>query len=267
MGDTMSYDMVQLDLSTGKHQVLPLFTSGINDYFGLTFTPDAVGEQLLFTTKEYDSSYNTISKTQLLDLATGEGNILEDLSHGSYGELPPLHFSPDGKYLAIVGTNGIQLRQTNGSVVCVIDTDKKTPLSLQFDPESKHLLVLYEDTSLYRYDLTGKVINWSEIYAYSTGLSSYTEISWQFTDKGLLVTADDICTLVDTESWSPYTYLRQYLHYDQATDRFFVSVGTTDGYVLCSYPRYTTQDLIKKAKTILGENTLSDEQKAKYGLE
>ncbi|MBQ6989708.1 MAG: hypothetical protein IJN58_01505, partial [Clostridia bacterium] len=74
-------------------------------------------------------------------------------------------------------------------------------------------------------------------------------------------------TLVDTESWSPYTYLRQYLHYNQATDRFFVSVGTTDGYVLCSYPRYTTQDLIKKAKTILGENTLSDEQKAKYGLE
>ena len=267
MGDTLSYDMVQLDLSTGKHQVLPLFTSGINDYFGLTFTPDAVGEQLLFTTKEYDSSYNTISKTQLLDLATGEGSILEDISHGSYGELPPLHFSPDGKYLAIVGTNGIQLRQTDGSVVCVIDTDKKTPLSLQFDPESKHLLVLYEDTSLYRYDLTGKVINWSEIYAYSTGLSSYTEISWQFTDKGLLVIADDICTLVDTESWSPYTYLRQYLHYNQATDRFFVSVGTTDGYVLCSYPRYTTQDLIKKAKTILGENTLSDEQKAKYGLE
>lgn len=267
MGDTISYDLACMDLAGDKHKLFPLFTCGINDYIGLTLTPDKCGNQLLLTTRQYDSAYNTLCSTLLLDISTGKTVPLEELCYTDYGDLPPLDFSATGKHLAILSTQGIQLRTHDGNVHCLIETGKKTPLSLCFDPEGKHLLVLYEDTSLYRYDLNGNIVTWSEIVFYNTGLSRYTEIFWQFTEKGLMVTADDICTLVDPESWSVYTYVRQCLHYDPNTDCFYVSIGTTDGYVLGSYRRYTTEALIEKAHAILGKNTLTDEQKAKYGLD
>ena len=267
MGQEIAYELHLLDIVTGETRVLPLFTQGRNDYLSLLFVPDPVGTSTLMKTKRYDEAFNPINQTQRIFLDDGKTVPVEDLAYSDYGDLPSLCWSDDGKLLAAVCTDGIRILQPDGYVQATIDPGTKQPLSLCFDPAASNLLVVFDDATLHRYSVFGFLSERSEVYCYSGGLNQYSEISWQFSDIGVLVTADSVCTIIETDTWNPYTYVRQCMHYDPDTDCFYVSVSTDEGYVMGCYQRYSTRDLIDKAYRILGENTLTEAQRNKYGLD
>lgn len=228
-------------------------------------SPD--GSHALVTVRRTDENYNSIYEAYLLELSSGNTSPITEMAFGEYGELPALAWSSDSRMLAVVSTDGIRIWDTLGNLQTTILPDSKAPLSVCFDPDCLNLLVICSDSKVYRYSVYGGLLNKFELYFYDTGLSQYTDFSWRFTDQGLLIGADDVCTLVNTSLWAPYSYVQNYLHYDKASDCFCVSINTQDGVVLGSYQRLSTAALIEKATEILGENTLTQDQRNQYGLD
>ena len=266
LGEEKVYDLRLLDLTDGTISQIPLpgTYSSSDSTPTVSVSPDAA--LALVTTRRYDENYNPISESLLLDLGSGISYPLSDLAYDEYGGMPALAWSGSGD-LAVVATDGIRIWDKHGTLQSTIDPDGRSALSLCFAPGDLQLMAAFNDGSVYRYNIYGMILNHMELYFYDTGLTRYTDFSWRFTDKGLLITADDVCTLVSTEVWEPYAYVQSFLHYDESSDSFLVSVGTEDGVVLGAYQRLTTADLIEMAETILGENRLTEEQRTKYGLD
>ena len=266
LGEDKVFALWLLDLTDGTSTTVPLpGTYGSSDSSPtLSVNPDAT--LALVTSKRYDENYNTVTESVLMDLTKQTTYPLPDMAYGEYGEMPAFAWSESGD-LAVVSTDGIRVWDKNGNLQSTFDPDGKSVLSLCFAPDDLHLMAVFNDGSVSRYNIYGILLNRLDLYFYDTGLSRYTDFNWRFTDKGLLITADDVCTLVSTEVWEPYAYVQSFLYYDENTDSFLVSVGTEDGIVLGAYQRLTTMDLIEMAETILGENRLTEEQRAKYGLD
>lgn len=271
MSEDALYELYVMDLrdkTCETCETYELLTASSGQYMAPTVTADAAGTHLMISTTSYDESFNTVLSAQVLNVKTGQRLDLRDLPQLEYGQTLLPAWTPDGRLLALRGTDSIRILSTaDGSVAAQIPNNGLMPVSTCFTPDGQNLLVLYSDTSLCRYSTTGQLLNRLEVYFYTGGLSAYNSFAWQFTDHGLMVTADQICTLVDTEAWAPYTYVRQCLHYDEAADTFYVTTSADGGYVLASYPRYTTEALIERAHEILGSNRLTEEQRDKYGLD
>lgn len=266
LGEEKVFDLRLLNMTDGTISQIPLpgTYSRSDSTPTVSISPDAA--LALVTTRRYDENYNPISESVLLDLGSGISYPLSDLAYDEYGGMPALAWSGSGD-LAVVATDGIRIWDKHGTLQSTIDPDGRSALSLCFAPGDLQLMAAFNDGSVYRYNIYGMILNHMELYFYDTGLTRYTDFSWRFTDKGLLITADDVCTLVSTEVWEPYAYVQSFLHYDESSDSFLVSVGTEDGVVLGAYQRLTTADLIEMAETILGENRLTEEQRTKYGLD
>lgn len=266
MGEDKVYGLWFLDLADGTSTSVALPGTYTGSDFAPIINVDPTAALALVTTKRYDENYNSICQSALLNLATGTNIPIPDLAYGEYGEMPPFAWSENGD-LAVVSADGIRVWDKTGNCLATIDPDGKNVLSLCFAPGGLHLMAVFNDGSICRYNVYGSLLNRLELYFYDTGLTRYTDFTWRFTDKGLLITADDVCTLISTEVWEPYAYVQSFLHYDEASDSFLVSVGTENGSVLGAYQRLTTADLIKMAEEILGENALTQEQRNKYGLD
>ena len=266
LSEEKAFDLRLLNLTDGTVSQIPLpgTYSRSDSTPTVNVSPDAA--LALVTTRRYDENYNAISESVLLDLASGISYPLSDLAYDEYGGMPAFAWSGGGD-LAVVAADGIRIWDKAGKLQTTIDPEGKSVFSLCFAPGDLQLMAVFNDGSVYRYNVYGTVLNRMALYFYDTGLSRYTDFTWRFTDKGLLITADDVCTLISTDLWEPYAYIQNFQYYDESTDCFLVSVSTADGMVLGAYQRLTTAALVEMAENILGENQLTEEQRTKYGLD
>lgn len=89
-------------------------------------------------------------------------------------------------------------------------------------------------------------------------------MQWDIHGNILMVNANAVCTLINMDTWEPYSYVRNVLCFDHANDAFCVYVY--DDNSLAYYRRYTTDMLIQRAKELLGNNELSQQLREQYGL-
>jgi len=140
------------------------------------------------------------------------------------------------------------------------------PQVMRFDPQERQLLVLFTNGELHSYDLQGVRRGQTRIYFYEGSLTG-ANVSWELGNEDIFVTVDKVCSVVDRESFSVYSYVPGSRLYHPEKDRFYLTVSGQDGYQLAWYARYSLSALVDRAGRILGENTLTQEQREQYGLE
>ena len=73
--------------------------------------------------------------------------------------------------------------------------------------------------------------------------------------------------IFDLNTFTEIGCVKQSLGYHSPTDTFLaLSLSEDDGYILGYFNHYTLKDLIRKAKDILGDHELSQDQKDAYGI-
>ena len=109
----------------------------------------------------------------------------------------------------------------------------------------------------------------TEIESYDNASNSRT-CRWTFTEEGDLAlwTDDRVLNLISSDGWIVTAYATQCLGYlPQQELLLCYHSGKENGTnQLCSYHRYTTQELVERGRAIVGDTQLTEEVKSEYGL-
>ena len=181
------------------------------------------------------------------------------------------------KYCAFTDSQTVYAADTKGNLLFNTKKAGLTPRSLCI--HDGVLFVLYSEGKLVRYDLkTGKelgVTNISYMYNFS-GTSSQTDAldqaEWIFLDDTLILNTKDSGNnlhIIETRSWKEKAVSRFALGYDRLRDRLLTWDKDRDNkkVYIGWYPRYTLDDLLRKAEEAVGTMRLSEEEKVYYGIE
>ncbi len=178
-----------------------------------------------------------------------------------------------GKRFAISDNDHISVVNRTGSSIFEIMPNGVPVVGLGFYENDKAddedmLLVIYDNGTLLRYSLKdGHYIGTSEI-TYENVYGNEAHLEFNYDASIAYLQTNTSLVMVDTNLWSETTSIKNCLGLHRSTDRFFTFATTDDiNFQIGYFDRYSTTDLIKKAREIVGNSKLSDEQKVKYGIE
>lgn len=235
---------------------------------------------------QYAFDYETGKSARGAVLAAGQGQVLIwDRIHGSILKMdevtgncteigqqsqyrPAVLPQKDGYYLSANGV--IRHQRWDGEILLEIEMPEGSAVSLEMWKEQ--LLVLSDDGTLYRYDMAGRCQGSVALNVYS-GLAdrlspdSFTpgQIRWDPVDEDtLLLTVCRSGNLIDTNSWALRGWIPScYGYWEEGNAVLVYSSGDATPGV---YPLYTTEEMITMAGEMLQGMTLTQEQRAYYGL-
>lgn len=174
-------------------------------------------------------------------------------------------WNEDGSVMALVYSKYIELWNSDGALMTKLEADTNIA-SAAFSPDGNEIYAISAD-SLYRYDLKGDCVGITEIWCYSNTLAaavSQIEVSWNYAESGeLIVIVDGVATIIDAENWEDISYLTGCLCYSPEA-RLFISRDSSYG--IGGVRHYTTAELIEIGLGIVGDASLSDEERAYYGV-
>lgn len=173
----------------------------------------------------------------------------------------------DNEKCAISDGNKIYYLDSKGNTEDVIDCPGLTPAAIYFDNGKDELIVLYNDGNLYWYTKDGHFIRKAEI-SYIANYTDGIKFDVDDTNNLLYIQIGIVTDVVDINSGVEITHLTNSFGYHMSTDRFFTESYDDNSQVKIGYyKRYTVEELIEKANTILQGAELSDEIKSQYGIE
>lgn len=173
----------------------------------------------------------------------------------------------DNEKCAISDGNKIYYLDSKGNTEDVIDCPGLTPAAIYFDNGKDELIVLYNDGNLYWYNKDGHFIRKAEI-SYIANYTDGIKFDVDDTNNLLYIQIGIVTDVVDINSGVEITHLTNSFGHHMATDRFFTESYDDNSQVKIGYyKRYTVEELIEKANTILQGVELSDEIKSQYGIE
>ena len=221
--------------------------------------------QILLATEDTVWVYRNNGSLYSIDLASGKEMLLaEELLMA-----PAVALSADQRQVMVGIGNEVHLTAPDGTVYRKISLEDRKAVSMYF--YKQHLLVLCDDGDLYRYGKTGNLQSKTTLTVFDTFGSSASakvenpmELAWWVTGDGdLILNAFQAGNIVDTETWQSRAFVPYLNAYVESNDTIVcVSDSTVTG-----YPRYSTQQLIEKAQTVLGDYRLSQEDRNYYGLD
>ena len=169
-------------------------------------------------------------------------------------------------------TDGYKVFLMDGNGVPISELNDAGQEVVSFTFYEDELIVLYSAGRLTRYDAqTGAFHGRSLLRHYETE-HFMDNTDWTFRDGILYFERQDtirhILSFIDLDTWEESLGTSYVYGYDAARDRIICggkdrSTGETAiGY----YEHYTTEDLLRKGKEALGSFSMTDEEKATYGL-
>ncbi|MBE5996787.1 MAG: TIR domain-containing protein [Lachnospiraceae bacterium] len=213
-------------------------------------------------------SYDSLScQPFIIDTATGEKKALpaactDTVRHACWNE--------DESLLALTDTSSVFLLNAKGELIRELTQAGENIVSFTFYGD--RLVVLYSGGLLTRYNAsTGELTGRTTINHYESD-PFQDRAEWTFSDDTLCLNRKDIMrqllSIIDLKTWeetdaTPYAYA-----YDAERDRL-ISMGydrNTGEKPIGCYPRYTLEDLFRKAEEALDGFTMTEEEKAAYGL-
>lgn len=251
------YHLCIMDPETGEEEIIPL-PAGCVARFAVA---DPGGRWLLLGNNTTSGAY-----MNLLDMETKKVTKLDgtpDLVSGGI----EYAWNDRGSLLAAIGVDCVYVWNTQGTQLLALSTQGRLAESVRFMPGSEELLVLYSNGELCGYSLDGTQLHRTEI---TFEERIYKEpVDWYFGDSSFGVRVDSDFSLIDIQNWTAYAYVPNFLHYDLEQEKLYVFAlnGEGTGYIAAWYPRYTLPALMERGRDILGDNTLTHEQREKYGIE
>ena len=178
----------------------------------------------------------------------------------------------DGTLIASTDTFNISIKDIKGNDIASIPMSEVVVEGFAFYKEhstGRNLLIVpFTDGNLCRYDAqTGKLL-YKDSYRSSTA----------FLDQGFKLIPDpdhscvymehnNMTTIFDQDSFTELGYVPNSLGYNAPTDTFIaLSKDEENVNRLGYFNHYTLDDLIRKAKEILGDHEMPKEQKEAYGI-
>ena len=250
-------DVIYYDINTEKSET---FNVPEDDGFSM-IPPEKYGDYIYYTSADDYIIDTTNGKTKKVKLP-------DDWVGTKYVE-------PNSKAdtLAVSDGNSIVLIDMTGKEICQLEYSGVKALGMYFyskygKGENEVLLVFYEDGSLGRYSvIDGSQVGKSEA-------SVYNDTNWgaEFSESNdktqIYVRYEDRINIIDTASWMEITTIDNCFGYHKASDRFFTYSTAFSGENRIGYfNRYTDDELIAKARGIVGDSELSPELKNEYGIE
>ncbi|RKM55122.1 toll/interleukin-1 receptor domain-containing protein [Butyrivibrio sp. X503] len=177
----------------------------------------------------------------------------------------------DGSLIAISNKKDIVIKDIKGKDIAEIpclDVGTQRPFFYKEKGSNKELLIVpFVDGSLCRYDaLTGELIGKTGISTDGTpDLKSTVTIDRE--NSCIYLCSRTITNIIDMDSYLELAYITGSLGYHKPTDTF-VCIYKDDEHIdhLGYFRRYTLDDLIKKAKDLLMDHEMPQEQKDAYGI-
>ena len=250
-------DVIYYDINTEKSETFHV--------------PEDDGFSMLEPKKFGDYIYYTSADDYIIDTTNGKTkkiNLPEDWVGTKYVET-----NLKADTLAVSDGNSVVLIDMTGKEICQLEYSGVKPLGMYFyskygEGENEVLLVFYEDGSLGRYSvIDGSQVGKSEA-------SVYNDTNWgaEFSESNdktqIYVRYEERINIIDTASWMEITTIENCFGYHKASDRFFTYAFPSAGENRIGYfNRYTDDELIAKARGIVGDSELSPELKNEYGIE
>ncbi|MBQ6537391.1 MAG: hypothetical protein IJL75_00630, partial [Eubacterium sp.] len=170
----------------------------------------------------------------------------------------------EGKYAVSDGEKVI-VQNEKGEKTGVINCPGSTPIGLTF--VGSDLFVLFNNGSLCRYETTEcKPVNKIEV-SQVFGYAGEVIFDIDPTDHLLYIQMDKLTDVVDLQNYVETTHITNCLGHNAKKDIFVtLSKESSDKYTIGYYDHYSIQELIDKAKKILGDTVMSAEMKSRYGI-
>lgn len=220
------------------------------------------GDQLLAVGEDGRTALVSLADRSVTELE--ESLIPEDYIHTQLAA-----WSEDGSRMAGVGEDQVWIKSLDGAQTTSVSLDNQQVLGLSFSPSGQELFLLCSDGYLYRWGVDGSFLSKTEIESYDNASNSRT-CRWTFTEEGDLAlwTDDRVLNLISSDGWIVTAYATQCLGYlPQQELLLCYHSGKENGTnQLCSYHRYTTQELVERGRAIVGDTQLTEEVKSEYGL-
>lgn len=209
---------------------------------------------------------------------TNEGDFVIDVSSGRIRRVPlPSNWfkttvvandGETGKWV-ICDQNQTLLVDEESSNVMKLNSSINQALGVMFfDPPKgdKQILVVYDDGTMCRYDLEdGSLIDSFNVTVYSY---FFDTVTFRYVEEQhmILMQTGYVTDVIDAETWYEVALVENSLGYSEANDEFFTYAKNGSLYYIGTVPHYSVDELIEKAKEILGETEMSEEDKSRYGI-
>ena len=171
--------------------------------------------------------------------------------------------------IAISDNETIIIMDENAEEISTISCPNVVPLSMTFykNNDEINLLVVYNDSSLCRYDCNGKFIG-KTIITVPYYTTANVEFKFEKMNGLLYLRVDDTLCIVDINNWFELAYIPYCHGHHIPTDHFitFSYAKTFKESSIGYFKHYTVDDLIDKGKYILQGTELTEEEKSYYGI-
>ena len=251
------------NLETGTLEMLweDTISYSKESYLNESLTYDPQTNQIRCVMCEYVG--DKLTRLISLDLDTSDtaeiplNNIAAEAPHYSVWEKDCYQWNKSGTQAALGCDNCIVVVDLHGETLCNISVQEEI-ISVTFAPDEAFLLAAYRNGRLSKYRIAD-----SEQCA-TINLADYCNTnyvmrwSWHFPeDSNLIVTADSDAFILDISQAEIKlkSVIDNCYGYDASADRFVIkeisSYTGRSAVTMGSFPRYTVQDLIKKANAVL----------------
>lgn len=174
-----------------------------------------------------------------------------------------------GNRLAVTDKYHCAILDKNFEVLMSIPMEGRDVAGMTFchpKGEKEMLLVAFRDGALNRYEVESGTLLGSTDFTTKVQGTLMAELTYYEEQDMLLICFDSWINLIDTESWLQMTVINHALGYHEKSDRFFViQYGAERGRV-GTFKHYSVEELVEKANEILGQEKMSEERKAIYGI-
>ena len=200
----------------------------------------------------------------VIDLQTGATRQL----FSNVGSLTAAAWNDDRSQLAIAIGNRLLLASPDGTIALTIELGGKKGVSAFFYDEE--ILILCDNGKVERYDRQGNLLTTTALALYESfarnitnSVTASTDVRWWRTDDGnLVLNAFTAGNIIDCTHWQIKAFIPKLVVYVSSSNELVCNSGK----LLHAFPRYTTEQQIRKALAALGDYRLTDEQLTYYGL-
>ncbi len=220
------------------------------------------------------STYSTFSSDEHGDdyiIDINENEIYPVSYDDSWNGTLCVSMNDDGKFIALTDEKNIVIKDIKGNNMAVIptlDVKMRRPVFVKENGSGRNLLVVpFTDGNLCRYDaMTGKLVGMTEYTTNST--ADYESTFTVDTEHSCIYFHySSITNIFDLDSFIELGYLTSSMGYHAPTDTFpCLSKDKNFDNHLGYFRRYNLDDLIKKAKDILQDHEMPQEQRDAYGI-
>ena len=173
----------------------------------------------------------------------------------------------------IASTDGktISINNLKGESIASISTFDVATCGFAFykEPgtERELLIVPYSDGNICRYDASTGELVYKNTYTSSSSQNCDAKFYFDTEHSCIYLTHDHMTNIFDLETFTEFNYIDNSLGYHAPTNTFICTCTVDDhGNQLGYFNNYNLDDLIRKAKEILGDHEMTQDQKDAYGI-